>query len=70
MKTSDLTDKLYFKSMQLQSLLTMIGGEGRERFNCLNDKLQANYLWACNDLADEIEALAEMLTYPEGERRN
>jgi hypothetical protein len=54
----DPIDTLHLKSMQLFAMLKTVVGEGFQTFQLKSDTIQENYLWACSDLADEIQRLA------------
>jgi hypothetical protein len=55
-------DTLTRKSAQLSAMLTTVVGEGFQSFDGYNAKVKENFLWACQDLADEINVLAELVT--------
>lgn len=46
---------------KLSALLEMTYGGARETFDGMNKSLRDNYLWACADLANDCQALAESL---------
>jgi len=54
-------DTLSRKSSQLAALLFAVYGGGFEAFDCLNETLKNNYLWACADLAGEVQELASKM---------
>lgn len=58
----DTLGKLQGKLAQLTAILNSIYGGGFESFQCLNDTLQENILWACADLSEDCERLADSLT--------
>lgn len=51
-------DALTRKSAQLSALLSTTYGNCFESFEACNDTIKQNYLWACADLAHEVEVLA------------
>lgn len=55
-------DQLTAKTAQLQALLYMTTGDGREGFVTACDDIQENYMWACQDLASEIVLLARIVS--------
>lgn len=55
-------DQLTTKTGQLHAMLATIYGSGFETFNLYNDTIKQNYLWACADLAKEIDVLAGQIT--------
>ncbi len=54
-------DLLTKKAGQLSAMLETAHGAGFASFNAYNDSTKENYLWACADLAAEINALAAQL---------
>lgn len=54
-------DLLTEKAAQLRSLLMLTCGISRENFASLHDSDQDNVLWLAQDLAHEINLLAEIL---------
>jgi hypothetical protein len=55
----DPIDSLTKKSAQLYAMLSTTYGAGFESFNSYNDTIKDNYLWACADLARDIEKLSD-----------
>jgi hypothetical protein len=51
-------DTLTKKSAQLRAMLATTVGEGFESFNTYNVTIKENFLWACEDLASDIEKLS------------
>lgn len=46
---------------QVRALLVNTCGNSRDSFQCLEEELQDNYLWACADMVDRIaEAIEQM----------
>ena len=58
----DTLDKLQNKLAQLTAILNSIYGGGFESFQGLNDTLKENILWACADLSEDCERLADSLS--------
>lgn len=54
----DDTDALGEAAQKLRAMLLHTYGESGEAFRNMNDSRQDTYLWACSDLAGEIERLA------------
>jgi hypothetical protein len=54
-------DRLTRKSSQLTALITTTVGGGFEAFNLWNDTIKENFLWACADLAKEVEETSRIL---------
>lgn len=54
-------DRLTRKSSQLTALITTTVGGGFESFNLWNDTIKDNFLWACADLAKEVEETSRIL---------
>lgn len=54
----DAIDQLHRKSAQLSAMLTMIIGIGFDAFDANSEAIKQNYLWACSDLACDVEVLA------------
>lgn len=52
-------DMLRRKASQLYSMLVTATGDGYPSFERYNDTIKENYLWACSDLARQIEVLSE-----------
>ena len=52
-QAGDAFDTLTAKLAQLQAMLQMTYGEARETFDCMNDQLRDNYLWACSELVND-----------------
>lgn len=42
---------------QLTAMLTMTCGEGGESFRMMADNIQDHYMWACADMARELQNL-------------
>lgn len=59
--TVDTINQMTAKTAQLVALLTNTYGGGGESFRCMNDRQQDNYLWACAEIAEEIDLLASGL---------
>ena len=57
----DLTDQISELAMKLHALLCNTYGNCGESFRSLNGNLQDTYLWACADLAGELEKAATAL---------
>ena len=51
----DLMDQISVLSKKLHTLLCNTYGNSGESFRDLNDDLQDVYMWACADLAGELE---------------
>jgi len=58
----DAYDLLTNKLGQLDAMLVMIGGEGVAAFNLMNEVMQSNYLWACQNMVEECQGLAQSLS--------
>ena len=58
----DTLEKLQRKLAQLTAILNSIYGGGFESFQSLNNTLQENILWACADLSEDCERMADSLT--------
>lgn len=54
----DPVDLLTKKSKQLHALLKTIIGEGFDSFDKWNEDIKHNFLWACAELATDIEELS------------
>ena len=54
----DRLDRLSELSSKLYSLLAMTHGEAGTTFRNLNANLQDNFMWACCDMAQEVERLS------------
>lgn len=65
----DALDHAFMRSGQLASLLSLISGEGLDRFRVLNTKTQESILWMARQLADETEAMFEIAVADEREGR-
>lgn len=57
----DLMDQISVLSKKLHALLCNTYGNCGESFRSLNDDLQDVYMWACADLAGELEKAATEL---------
>jgi hypothetical protein len=51
-------ERIHDKASQLAALLALIATEGFDQFSRMKDDIQQNFLWACFDLACDIEELA------------
>lgn len=60
---NDIASELTKKTSQLNAMLNVIYGGGYEAFQECEDKIKDNYLWACADLANEIDDLAGKLPF-------
>ena len=58
----DTIDRLTRKTSQLHALITTTVGGGYESFNLWNDAIKENFLWACADLAKEVEETSRKLS--------
>lgn len=56
-KPSDRADHLQARLSQLQAMLAMMQGDGREAFDSLSDDLRDNYVWACSMAVSECKAM-------------
>jgi hypothetical protein len=54
-------DHAYMRSKQLSSLLLAISGEGLSHFSCLNESARDSLLWLAKQLADETEAMFDIV---------
>lgn len=52
---ADSIDTIGARAAQLNAILIMITGEGFNNFQSYNSEIQENVLWACSDLASDIE---------------
>jgi hypothetical protein len=59
MNDIDRLDRLSALSSKLYSLLAMTSGEAGPTFRNMTDDLQDKFLWACCDMAQEVERLSE-----------
>ncbi len=57
----NVIDELTQNTAKLSAMLSMIYGSGYESFGGMNDTIKGNYLWACADLASEVDRLARGL---------
>lgn len=57
----DAADELRNKATQLHAILSMIYGEGFNTFSVMSGEIQQNYLWACADLAKDVETLSNKI---------
>lgn len=57
-----IIDDLTQNTAKLSAMLAMIYGGGYENFEEMNDTIKGNYLWACADLAREVDRLAGELS--------
>lgn len=57
----DVRDQLNARLAQLNAMLEMTHGNGRESFDSWSDEVRDNYLWSCSMLAKECEELTNHL---------
>lgn len=57
----DALDHAYMRSAQLASLLALMYGEGLKRFRTLNQDNQDSLMWMAMQLADETEAMFDIV---------
>jgi hypothetical protein len=57
----DTIDRLNRKSSQLHALIRTTVGLGFQGFDSWNDTIKENFLWACADLAEEVEETSRKL---------
>jgi hypothetical protein len=54
----DIYDQLTARLTQLNSMLSMVIGEGFDMFSNHSDQIQSDYLWTCAMLTRECQELA------------
>lgn len=54
------SDAIAIHAKKLQALTALIGGEGFEYFDRLNDEIKCHIVWMLDDYASQIVALAEL----------
>jgi hypothetical protein len=54
-ETLHAIDRATIAAAKLDAMLSAITGERAQGFRNLDDDLQDNYLWACADLAHELQ---------------
>ncbi|CAG4883811.1 putative DNA binding protein, possibly associated to lesions; CP4-6 prophage (modular protein) [Georgfuchsia toluolica] len=54
-------DQLTARLAQLESMLTMVTGEGLQAFTLISDVRQDNYLWGCLMMVEECRQLARIV---------
>lgn len=59
--SGDAIDHAYMRGRQLSSLLRLIQGDSSERFRNLLPVNQDSLLWMAVELADEVEAMIDMI---------
>lgn len=57
----DALDHAYMRSKQLSSLLQVISGEGLDYFSRINESARDSLLWLAKQLADETEAMFDIV---------
>lgn len=57
----DALDHAYMRSAQLASLLSLMRGEGSDRFFGLNRGTQDSLMWMANQLANEVETMFDIV---------
>ena len=57
----DALDHAYMRSGQLASLLSLMSGDGFDRFSVLGKGTQESILWMARQLADETEAMFDIV---------
>jgi hypothetical protein len=57
----EVYDRLSNRITQLNAALALICGQGFESFAACGDNIQQNYLWGCEEAAEECEKLVDAL---------
>ena len=60
---SDICEFAHTKLLHLNSMLLHTCGNSAEAFQCWNDSIQDNYLWACQQMASECADLLSDLNH-------
>ena len=55
------------KAHQLKAFLTLISGDGQDRFSRLNGELQNSLLWMMSQAADQLDQLLSQVAFADVE---
>lgn len=60
----DAIDRAFELSRKLEAMLMQTYANAGEEFRGMNHDLQANFMWACGDMAHELRACMDIITEP------
>lgn len=60
-------DHANMKAHQLKAFLTLISGDGQDRFSRLNGELQNSLLWMMSQAADQLDQLLSQVAFADVE---